>query len=440
MALNIILLIAGAIVFIVSFIMPEMGSELEQVDPQLTRKQIRDMIDKEMGTVKDQVSEIVEETSNYSVEKTERALERLTNEKISAVSEYSDTVLEDIHKSHEEVMFLYDMLNNKHEDLKETASEVSTSVKKAKEAKRELDETVTVDTAILQNEPAPEEAEKLAEEMTESFHSETAKEFFARHKESESPSIDEIRASFQPMAFGQLSQVGEDERVFGGENQEEVSDGKELEQMDEEQVDAAIDELLGVAQAPEKVKENGPLDTEAAMDAALAALTAGTALQNDAANTKSAGTALENDAASATAADTAMENDAASVKDAGVALENDAAISQPEVFKQLEESISAMVMDQEHGSEPYAVDESQAGDLIPEKAPAKQGKKGKAAKSKEKPADITLQFGMDSQGSGNNNEKILALHKKGKSNIAIAKELGLGVGEVKLVLDLFKGM
>ena len=60
MALNIILLIAGAIVFIVSFIMPEMGSELEQVDPQLTRKQIRDMIDKEMGTVKDQVSEIVE--------------------------------------------------------------------------------------------------------------------------------------------------------------------------------------------------------------------------------------------------------------------------------------------------------------------------------------------------------------------------------------------
>ena len=47
---------------------------------------------------------------------------------------------------------------------------------------------------------------------------------------------------------------------------------------------------------------------------------------------------------------------------------------------------------------------------------------------------------MDGQGGGNNNEKILALHKKGKSNIAIAKELGLGVGEVKLVLDLFKGM
>ena len=39
----------------------------------------------------------------------------------------------------------------------------------------------------------------------------------------------------------------------------------------------------------------------------------------------------------------------------------------------------------------------------------------------------------------NNNDKILRLHKEGKSSVAIAKELGLGVGEVKLVINLFKG-
>ena len=44
------------------------------------------------------------------------------------------------------------------------------------------------------------------------------------------------------------------------------------------------------------------------------------------------------------------------------------------------------------------------------------------------------------QDGGNNNERILELHKQGKSNVAIAKELGLGVGEVKLVIDLFEGM
>ena len=41
--------------------------------------------------------------------------------------------------------------------------------------------------------------------------------------------------------------------------------------------------------------------------------------------------------------------------------------------------------------------------------------------------------------TGNNNEKILELNAKGKSNVEIAKELGLGIGEVKLVIDLFRG-
>ena len=40
----------------------------------------------------------------------------------------------------------------------------------------------------------------------------------------------------------------------------------------------------------------------------------------------------------------------------------------------------------------------------------------------------------------NNNERILELHNAGKSNMAIAKELGLGIGEVKLVIDLFEGI
>ena len=43
-------------------------------------------------------------------------------------------------------------------------------------------------------------------------------------------------------------------------------------------------------------------------------------------------------------------------------------------------------------------------------------------------------------GNGNNNERILAMHRLGRSNMAIARELGLGVGEVKLVIDLYQNM
>ncbi len=62
--------------------------------------------------------------------------------------------------------------------------------------------------------------------------------------------------------------------------------------------------------------------------------------------------------------------------------------------------------------------------------------------SKEKTKDnISSQMDISfMQDGGNNNEQILQLHKQGKSNVAIARELGLGVGEVKLVIDLFEGM
>ena len=34
------------------------------------------------------------------------------------------------------------------------------------------------------------------------------------------------------------------------------------------------------------------------------------------------------------------------------------------------------------------------------------------------------------------NRQIIEMHKAGKSNMVIARELGLGIGEVKLVIDL----
>lgn len=52
--------------------------------------------------------------------------------------------------------------------------------------------------------------------------------------------------------------------------------------------------------------------------------------------------------------------------------------------------------------------------------------------------DVNLKFTPDEESSINSNERILELHKRGKSNVAIARALGLGVGEVKLVIDLFE--
>lgn len=127
-----ILLVAGGIVFVLSFFLPT-KEEKQPKTGKLAEEEIKKLVAQEMETVRSHVEDVVEEAVGYAVEKTERSLERLSNEKIMAVNEYSDTVLAEIHRNHEEAMFLYDMLNNKQSDLKATVSEVNRTVKEAEE-------------------------------------------------------------------------------------------------------------------------------------------------------------------------------------------------------------------------------------------------------------------------------------------------------------------
>ncbi len=73
------------------------------------------------------------------------------------------------------------------------------------------------------------------------------------------------------------------------------------------------------------------------------------------------------------------------------------------------------------------------GKVLKEAVPRRkeEAEAGAADAKKEEPAKKKEQ-------NYNNNERILRLHKLGKSKTAIARELGLGVGEVKLVIDLFE--
>lgn len=149
--LEVILLIVGIVIFIGSFLLPAGRSDAGRIDTDAAKQEIHGLIEEEMKTVRAQVQDKVEETSEDVVEKAERSLECLTNEKIMAVNEYSDTVLQEIHKNHEEAMFLYDMLNNKHANIKDTISKMDKAVKavenKTAENKVAEDKTVTDKTA-----------------------------------------------------------------------------------------------------------------------------------------------------------------------------------------------------------------------------------------------------------------------------------------------------
>ena len=129
---EIVLLVVGGIVFLVSFFLPA-RKEASGSNIKLAEDEMKKLVSKEFESIKSHVDDVVEEAVTYAIEKTERSLERLSNEKIMAVSEYSDTVLAEIHKNHEEAMFLYDMLNNKQINLKNAVSEINRTVKEAEE-------------------------------------------------------------------------------------------------------------------------------------------------------------------------------------------------------------------------------------------------------------------------------------------------------------------
>lgn len=140
--IEIFLLICGGVIFILSFIIPVSKEETSKETKELARDEIKKLVSEEMDGIKSHVDDTVDEAVEYAMEKTERSLERLSNEKIMAVSDYSDTVLQEIHKNHEEVMFLYDMLNDKHKNLKNTVSEVNQTVKAVEETTREAEAAV----------------------------------------------------------------------------------------------------------------------------------------------------------------------------------------------------------------------------------------------------------------------------------------------------------
>ena len=153
--LEIVLLIAGVIIFTGSFFLPLGGEKNTGIDQKAAKEEIHGMVEEEMNNVRSKMQDKMEETSEDAIEKAERALERLTNEKIMAVNEYSDTVLQEIHKNHEEAMFLYDMLNSKHANIKDTVSKMDKAVKAA--------ENKTLENKTVENKAA---AEKTATDKT----------------------------------------------------------------------------------------------------------------------------------------------------------------------------------------------------------------------------------------------------------------------------------
>lgn len=161
--LQVSLLIVGVILLIGSFFITERLSKKE-VDElsRLTSAQLQKVVDKEIEGIDDKVTDVVGTAIDKAVDELQRPMEKLSNEKIMAIHEYSDTVLEEMKKNHDETVFLYDMLNGKQDEIKDLLS----SVERNKAQLREMTDHVS---SFSRNMPPEPEVKSSAQPETDSF-------------------------------------------------------------------------------------------------------------------------------------------------------------------------------------------------------------------------------------------------------------------------------
>ena len=149
---EIVLIVVGLAAIILGYLLPA-GKELDEEDKLLMEREIRELVRREVEDQRENIENMVDDTVDLSLDRTERAMERISNEKLSAIGEYSDTVINDIHKNHDEVMFMYDMLNDKHKNLTSVVSEVTKKADEAKKVVKEVEEKIILPTEP--EEPVP---------------------------------------------------------------------------------------------------------------------------------------------------------------------------------------------------------------------------------------------------------------------------------------------
>lgn len=275
--MEITLLLIGLVAFVASFILtPNTDNQTQDV---ISIEELRDLSEQEYENLRTRIQNLADETCDYSLEKAERNLERLTNEKITALGEYSDTIISQIGTNHQETVFLHDMLSQNKNELQILLSQAVKDSKEASEASKEA--LTNANTAL--------EESRAAVHIT-------------------------------------------NEAIMNASVAEE-----QLLKVKKEKLEAEI------SSEPKKTRRT----------------TAKTSTKTTAKTTSKA----------------------------------------PRKKKEAEPSADEILIDTD--------------------------------------GQISLNFDMDESAAGNN-EKVLALHKAGKSNVAIAKELDLGVGEVKLIIDLFE--
>ena len=400
---GIILIIAGVIVLALGYLLPTKRNDMEEEFHLISEDEVRKMVDREVEGAKEHIFDIIDESVTYAIEKTERSMERVTNEKIMAVNEYSDTVLEEINKNHKEVLFLYDMLNDKHDNLKETISDAAGTAEEVKQTVRDAQITAEeVQEAVNEVQMTVRDADETARNVMEAVleikdFDKTIRENAAAMYKEQAPVSEPPRRARRTRKEAPV----EEEKIEKTEEIEAPIDTFRMRDMDETPYYTTMREELALAYGDEETAEEAEEEFVPITPPRVEII---------------------HDVDGDYVAEPMPQEE----------------YYQPEERYRREEYYQP---EERYRREEYYQPEEHYQPAERYQPEERWEARRRPAKRQPENKSVNVQF---ANGRGiikhNNNERIRELHKAGKSNMAIAKELGLGIGEVKLVIDLFESM
>lgn len=119
----IVLIVVGIIAIAISCFISEQLIANKEEEKKAIEEDF-ELSEEEQAIIKDRLSRLIDQYVDDTLVDTKEQLDTMTNEKTLALGDYAVTVYEEIEKNHNEVTFLYSMLNDKQKELMTLVQEI----------------------------------------------------------------------------------------------------------------------------------------------------------------------------------------------------------------------------------------------------------------------------------------------------------------------------
>ena len=378
--LEIILLIIGAGCLVAGFFIPERPKTKASWEEKKEIKRMHNLIDQDLEKYKENLKKSLEDEMNEYMEKAQKGIESISDEKIKAVTECGENAIGSINKNHDEIK---DTLKA----IETVKDEANAGFEKSKTALDEAKDTLkAIESA---KDEAKAEVEKTKSELDEAKDTlkaiETVKDEAKAEVEKTKSELNDAKDTLKAIENAKDEAKADIEKtkseLISEIEQKETEIKAEAEKIEEAK--AEVDKVEEIAEVTENVSETETIEDTVDVEEVI----------------------------SETVTDYSDDGFTGVLSDD----------PEDDLIKILKEGL----------------DENETG--IPDEAkvqPEEASDSKKSKKSKRNTKKTVKRSAESISFASKNTDEILRLYKEGKSNVAIAKELGIGVGEVKLVIDL----